>query len=368
MNQLHFIKAQCHQSNRSQGFQFAPDEIKEKYDYDIKIESRSDYIQLYSHISQYLNQHPSHKIITIGGDNSISSGTIPAINERYSNNNLFVLWIDSSPDIHNPVTSPTKNFDEMPCASILGLCGDKFIKSKMNILPCQLIYYGLNDDNDQMELVRNYEIPFFTSNKISNVGCDKIINVIKEIIGDRPVHVSLDMKVFTDDIIKTVIPKNKNGLKIEDVEKLLVMLKNNIVSMDVTEFNPMIGTKNDVKVTRELIRYLLIKTFNVKEKSINIFTEDSYFLVYRPLEQDDLDNDIGWYILRGLDIETKNSILDRIEHDKIITFDVDDESYLITKTNMNEQNENSYYTAQNINDVALFPQEKALMMFELVNT
>ena len=37
MNCLHFIKAPCHQTVRQQGFQFAPDEIKEKYDYTISI-------------------------------------------------------------------------------------------------------------------------------------------------------------------------------------------------------------------------------------------------------------------------------------------------------------------------------------------
>ena len=29
MKNLHFIRAQCHQSDREQGYQFAPDEIKQ---------------------------------------------------------------------------------------------------------------------------------------------------------------------------------------------------------------------------------------------------------------------------------------------------------------------------------------------------
>lgn len=386
MSQLHFIKAPCHQSNREQGFQFAPDKIKEKYDYEIdmklfdgsiigdEIKLCSGYNFLYTYISKHLHNNPTHKIITIGGDHSISAGTIPAINERYVTQNngnftsdLVVLWIDASPDINDFVTSSTKNLNEMPCASILGLCNDKFVKSKLDVWSNQVIYYGLNEDDDQIELVSNNQMTFFTNKKIKLIGCDGVSGIIKEMIGDRPVHISLDMKVFSEDIVKCVIPKNNKGLKIEDVEKLLMAVKNNIVSMDIVEFNPMVETENDSRIIRELIRYLLSKTFDIKEKSINIFTEDSYFLVYRPLEQEDPEDDIGWYILRGLDVNLKNDLLNKISDDDIITFDIDDETYLITKTNMNEQNEISYYTSTIINDVALFPQEKALMMFELVN-
>ena len=41
---------------------------------------------------------------------------------------------------------------------------------------------------------------------------------------------------------------------------------------------------------------------------------------------------------------------------------------MITTTSVNEQNEKSYYTAETINDVVLFPQEKVCMCFELVNS
>ena len=34
---------------------------------------------------------------------------------------------------------------------------------------------------------------------------------------------------------------------------------------------------------------------------------------------------------------------------------------------MNEQYKKSYFTAENINDIVLYPQEKSLMVFELIN-
>jgi hypothetical protein len=194
-----------------------------------------------------------------------------------------------------------------------------------------------------------------------------VIQSIKKIINGRPVHVVLDMKVFSNTVVKSVIPENKDGIDVDKVDKLLQEIKDNIVSMDIVEYNPFIGTTGDARICREIIRGLIKNVFDVKEKKINIFNEDSQFLVFRPMEQEDVDADIGWYILRGMTTEQKNDLISLIPDDTIITLDIDDDIYLVTKTTMNEQNERSYYTAELVDDVALFPQEKALMGFELIS-
>ena len=396
MRNLHFIKAPCHQSKREQGFQFAPDEIKKQYDFEIdpkffdgseinmdndnmEIKLCEGYNMLYNHILEYSKEKPTDKIITIGGDNSISAGTIPAINERYLRregtdiftSDLIILWIDSNADIKNFKTSMTQNLDEMPCASIMGLCGSNFTKHKLNVWPNQIIYFGISDEED-IEFITDNKIIHFKAKKINqlnNSDPNIIVNALKNIIGNKPIHVMLDMKVFHSDIVKSVCKTNSinNGLQVEDVENVLNNLKNNIVSMDICEFNPLIGNQNDVKVTNELIRYLLKKTFDIKEKSINIFTEDTQFLIYRPMEQEDPETDIAWYILRGIEPEYKEELIASIPDDTIISLDIDDDIFLVTKTTINEQNEKSYYVATTINDTSLHPQEKACMMFELVN-
>lgn len=386
---LYFISAPCHQSSREQGFQFAPSEIKQKYDFEIikkmfdgsvidiankKIELCKGYQLLYEYILKYTNLKPNDKIITIGGDNSISTGTVAAINENYikqmGNNvtsDLMVLWIDSYPDIDDFNTSLTKDLNDMAVASLLGLCDMNFTKNKLLLNKNQLIYYGLVDKNNNIDDVKECMIPHFTVKKINSLGDKKCIDVIKNMIKNKPVHVVLDMKVFDSSLIKSVIPLNNNGLKLEQVENLLSGIKNNIVAMDIVEFNPQIGTIEDVKITRETIRHILAKTFDIKEKSLNIFNEDSQFLIYRPTQQEDPFTDIGWYILRGLTINNVNDIMEKFCGDEIITIPIDNEEYLITKTTMNEQNEKSYYTAKTINDVTLFPEEKMHMTFELIN-
>jgi arginase family enzyme len=380
-DKLHFIKAQCHQSSRQQGYQIAPDHIKEKYDFEVsfndsivdlinkKIELSKGYQTLYEHISKI-----QEKVITIGGDHSISASTIAATNERYMRQNgeqissdLIVLWIDAFPDLHDFNTSPNKDLNDMPAASLLGLCGTSFTKNKLLLKPDQLVYFGLNENDDNLELVNEYNIPNLTSKKINSIGIDNSINAIKQMIQNKPVHVTLDMKVFNHDITQSVVPVNKSGLTLECVEKLLVSLKNNIVALDVSEFNPCIGNPESVRITREAIRYLLARLFDLKEKSINIFNEDSHFLIYRPVQQESPYADIGWYILKGIDLATRHEILNQMDDDEIKEIDIEGEDYIITKTTMNEQYEKSYYTAKTINDTTLFPEEKLVMCFELLN-
>jgi hypothetical protein len=143
--------------------------------------------------------------------------------------------------------------------------------------------------------------------------------------------------------------------------------------MDIVEFNPLVGSNNDSKITRETIRYILTKTFDLKEKSINIFSEDSKFLIFRPIEQTDPITDIGWYILRGLPLKEREELIKFVPDDTIITIDLDNddgksETYYVTKTDMNEQNLKSYCTSSSIQDTTLFPEEKVSMCFELLNT
>ena len=385
---IHFIKAACHQSTRDQGFQFAPDEVKEKYDYEIekslfnnsvvdiennKFELCKGYDHLYQYILKYSKDNPDSIIVTIGGDHSISTGTVAGINEKYLNvkgdiveSDLMVLWLDCHPDLNDFNTSMTKDLNEMPVATLIGLVDNKFTKQKLIMKPEQFIYYGLIDD-ESVDKVKELHIPYFSVNKIKNVDSKLIINKIKELVGSRPIHISLDMKVFNSSIVKSVVPPNDKGLSYENVLNVITALKDNIVSMDIVEFNPLKGNKIDVKNTRELIREILVKTFDIKEKSINIFNEHSEFLIYRPLEQLDFETDIGWYILRGVSLKDREELMGLVKDDVIVSLDIEDETYLVTKTTIDEQNKKNYYMASSINDAILFPDEKKDMGFELIN-
>lgn len=340
---IHFIKAV---TSRDPSL----DQIKEKYDFVIneKLFDKTEknkvqgYQLLYSYITKHLKNN-NDKIITLGNNNSISLATVLAINQKY--NNLAVLWINLKLCIDILSEKP----DDFTVASVLGFSNEKLLKENININPEQMIFYGTNDNESELDTMYNYNVPIFTNKKINDVGYFE--NIIKSMVADRPLHISLDMAVF-------------DKLKESGLKKLLFDIKDNIVSMDIS----------NVGVYSSIVRDILKETFDIKEKCINIFTEDSQFLIFRPFDQEidesedkDANIDIGWYILRGLDTKTKDELLTIIPNDTITTIDIDDDTYMVTKTTINEQNSISYYTANSANDAALFPQEKALMTFELLN-
>jgi len=375
MSNLHFISVPCHQSTRQQGFQFAPEEIKEKYDQHFttddfngttinenNIKICDGYNKLYDYITNCQNKDI---IISIGGDNSISSATVSAMNNKYDN--LKVLWIDCYADLENFNT--TDDLPNMAMASLMHLCEPTFVTKQKNILkPSQIIYFGISENCDDVEKINIYDIPFFTVNKINTLGINHLIEPIKSIIGNNPLHVVIDTKVIDKEYAPSTIRNdNYKGLNPIDITKLLIELKMNIVAMDITEFNPTINmNKYDAKITKETLRNILIKTFNIKEKSLNVFTEDTKFLIYRPFEQENPYVDYGWYILRGLSVRDKLKYISLIK-DNISTITIENEEYLLAKTTINEQNDKSYFGTNDINDMVLFPDEKMDMLFELIN-
>jgi hypothetical protein len=234
----------------------------------------------------------------------------------------------------------------------------------------QYIFYGVQENSD-IDMINNFDMEFYTSEKIKYIGVDKLKNFIKSSIGNSPVHVSIDMKVFNVNFAPSTYRNNdmdqNMGLFPDDVLKLLLHIVDKIRSVDIVEFNPLIGNSQDAKKTRELARSLIKHLFDIKEKKINIFSDDSEFLIYRSIEQIN-PHDIGWYILENLSLDQRDEIIKNIPLDAIITLCVDDCDILVTKTTMSEQNNKSYYSSRTIQDITLFPDEKQTMCFKLLDT
>ena len=377
----HFIKAPF-SSIKDATFEKGPEYIKEKYDYEIKealtkttytpvVRPGLGYNLLYKYIKEYKEKNPKDIVVTIGGDQSLSISTISAMNDTYKN--LYVLWIDSYPDMHNILTSYDKSLNRMSLSSLLDL-SEKVISPKNNLTSDQVICLGLNnaDDFEYSSLDEN-SITYFDMKRIRKLGIKQVVNFIEEIIGDDPLHISFDLKAFDSELAPSIYDKGKaidkneqKGLNINDLDLICSTLNNNLVSIDITEFNPTKENKQN-HCTAEVARKCIVKCLNLAEKSLNVYNEESYFLIYRPLSQKDPYADIGWYVLRGLDNITKNEIMKHISNDAIISIEVDGIDCLVTKTTIYEQQTKEYYAASTINDTTLLPKEKLDMVFELIN-
>lgn len=227
----------------------------------------------------------SRLLVNLGGDHAISMGTIPPMIRRYPS--LKVIWVDAHADINSPLTSMSGNCHGMPlyyaselstshnlspnCSSYPNLLSPPHFsdpnqgfnnnRSHTYKLPLKnLIYYGLRDlDDIEMKIISDNKIRMYTSDTISIKGSDKIVDEIMGEVGTSPIHLSIDVDGLDPEHCPSTGTKASNGLTLTDVTKLCTKIKGtgNLVSMDLVEFNPLIGSEDDVDNTLDSVRKIL---------------------------------------------------------------------------------------------------------------
>jgi hypothetical protein len=265
-------------------------------------------------LNNLLTDYRDEKIVVLCDDIKTTLITLPFYDKKYSDDDLKVLWISM-----------------------------EFPPVELGISPDKLILIGVDKITDEQQFILDdYLIEHYKLDRIIKIGFYKIIETIKETIAKNKVHVVLDPNIL---------------LKLKFNSSLLIGLAPIVSSLDLINMKD-----SDEETFRLIITELKISN----KTTINLFNEDSYFLVYRPMIPSD-NTDTGWYILRGIPVETKKEILSKINDDQIITLELDDnEEYLVSKTTINKQYELSYHVKHTIYDIVLFPEEKKIMHFELI--
>jgi len=340
-------------------------------------------------------------IITYSPDQSVSSSIIAGMAEKFMyvspdssgktplhHSNLKIIYITSTSHLQKNITELNLESTSNSIISNL-MCETNINYTHHNLIaePNQFILIGVDENTiDEYELgeLSNSTIPFFTIDNINRNGLDKIIKMINTICLDYPTHIVFDMSVMdvsvsqcvtrSDFYEKNCENKQSNGLSLDKLDAILNACKNlNVVSLDVTGYN-LKYVENDIgyRLTCETARRPLLKLFNFKEKSINIFNEQTRFLIWRPLHQTS-DKDVGWFILKGMSLIEREEILENLGNDIIQSIPIDNNNgtisqIYITSTTMALQEQKVYLAAQNLSDCTLFPEEKINMAFELLNT
>lgn len=321
------------------------------------------YNSIYTHIK---NQSPDEKIVFTSKDINVNVPIISAVNELYMyqegqdfRSNLKLVIFDN-----NPRVNIYHKKDDNVMASLLGLTDNEIHINKLLLKPNQIIYVGIDDsaiDVDQIQMLDDYGIIYFTLSTIKKKGINNILNYILEEIKNEPLFTCINSDCA------------KNGMLSDDniVNNIIKCLGGKSKYLSITNYNDIDRTQNILKY----IKILLTGLMDIKEKKINIFSENSKFLIYREVEPI-ADNDNGWYILRFLDNDTKEKILEKLCDDDIITFTFEDDDgeeidILISSTTVEEQEMLSYNNENDdVNDIydrCLYPIEKYSMIFELIN-
>jgi arginase len=217
----------------------------------------------------YAESIKNNFVLTLGGDHSISIGSISGILKK--NPDIGIIWIDAHPDIHTIKSSNTNHIHGMVNGFLLRLININKIQefTWMNdypqLNPNQIAYIGLRsiDKSEQNTLVKLQKDGMFVStiNDIKKKGIEEIINKALISLGKRKIHISFDIDSIDPLIAPSTGTKCNNGLSYDDTLKLISLIKShcNITSMDIVEFNPNIGNKIEVDKTIKIISDIIKK-------------------------------------------------------------------------------------------------------------
>lgn len=399
----------------------AKNHIINKIDYTVVNDMYDNYDEngipiIYNFLYKYIKNLSKDKIgVTLSADPCVSASTIAGNAEKYMysyenesnvkySSNLKILYFTSTPHICNILNNNEELSVKQLSNSILSdlMCtlefhslndgsDDKFIESisftkhDLVLSSEQFILIGINDDlltDIDKELLQSKNITYFTLSQLRKKGFKNILEYVNENFSDNPMHVVFDMSVMNPNYcpcvtrffeIMTDLTKI-DGMSITELEESLQIInKKNIVGLDITGYDLRTDDTNRAyRITCEIAKIVLKYLLDISDKKINVFTENSRFLIWRPSEQLS-KTDVGWFILRGMSLDLREELLKKIDSDDILYFAVDDDdgdeqTIYLSSTTMYEQEQKTYYTAENITDHVLFPEEKVHMMFELLNT
>jgi len=141
--------------------------------------------------------------LIVGGDHSISAGSVAAILKARPNTGI--LWIDAHGDINTPLTSPSGNMHGMPIGLLMKLVdptlipGFEWMKDTPKLDPQQIVYVGLRDlDTEERKVIKELNIKAYTMQHVDRYG---IGGVMKRALDHlrlpdgslRPLHLSYDI-------------------------------------------------------------------------------------------------------------------------------------------------------------------------------
>lgn len=189
-----------------------------------------------------------NKPIIIGGDHSITIGTIASADEfikkNNSNNQLGVIWIDAHADLNYYEDG---NIHGKSAAILLGniFTNNENYKGLTNIISKENIYYiGLRDIMPhEMNLINENKINFYGMDKIEKKGIIFIIEkILKELEKNtNGIFLSFDIDACDGAIYQGCGTPELGGLNAREAFEIAYRIgqSNKFVGADFVEFSPM---------------------------------------------------------------------------------------------------------------------------------
>lgn len=192
--------------------------------------------------------------LVLGGDHSLAIGSIAGLTKFYAEQKkkVGVIWLDAHGDINTPDTSLSGNIHGMPLAHALGI-GHKDLlaigETTPMVDPSRSVLIGIRDlDSGERNAIRELGVRAFTMRDVDEMG---MRNVIQEAIkiatnGTAGFHLSFDVDCMDPAVAPGVGTPVRGGTTYREGHLAMEILHDSgkILSMDVTEVNPVLDISN----------------------------------------------------------------------------------------------------------------------------
>lgn len=191
--------------------------------------------------------------LTIGGDHSMSMGTVIGNGLRGGAARTGVIWVDAHTDYNTPQSSPSGNIHGMPVAHLTGLGDERLttlggLTNGWKVRPEDVVMIGIRSvDTFERDLMREAGIKAYTMKDVDQLGITRIYEETMERLADvEKLHVSYDADALDPSICPGVGTPVPGGLSYREGHLLMELLceSGRVTSMDIVEVNPILDTRN----------------------------------------------------------------------------------------------------------------------------
>lgn len=203
--------------------------------------------------------------ITIGGDHTISIGTISGVLDYYQNQKrekVAIIWIDAHADCNN---SPGNNLHGKPLAILMNFYEQWENDNNEKLSPESLIYIGLRDlMPNESEIISKSSITNYSIEDIDDLGINNVIKSIENKLMDFDrLYISFDYDSLDGSIYNHCATPNIGGLTSREVLHIINTLTQHekFIGMDICEYLPQ---KDKKKVSKELIVKIIDTAFGFR--------------------------------------------------------------------------------------------------------
>jgi len=189
--------------------------------------------------------------IFLGGDHSLSVGTVPGVARYWAGKNrpLFVLWLDAHPDFHTLETTTSGNLHGTPVAYFTGQSGfDQYPTLHTPVDPENVCMLGIRsvDPAENAGLVAN-GVDVSDMRAIDEHGIAQPLRAFLERVqaANGALHVSLDVDFLEPSIAPAVGTTVPGGATFREAHLVMEMLCDSdlVTSLDMVELNPFLDER-----------------------------------------------------------------------------------------------------------------------------